>query len=468
MLDLLWIPAVVVRLVAVVVLVSGPWTDQPAELEGWDAERFHEIAERQFDGWSDVPIEYPPGSVVVFDAIAGDTVVETNRNIVFVSVLAELVTVVLLWSRAGPRSAKAFLVLGLPLVPMGLLRLDLVATALATAAALVLLSPPLRPGSVRRGRWGAPRQASVEKQSVLDVAPATAGARWAIAAFALLVAAGAMVKIWPALVVAGAVAIRRLPAVAAAVVATGAMGLIWLVVVADGVTPVDQVLSLRGATGWHIESAPGALVALLGDGSARLELNAFRIGTLDQRLVTAGRVVALTVIGLLAAAGYRRPPATTGVGLGLPEVEADRTAVDGSRIAPEAERFSLAVLGSVAALLVSAPLLSPQFVLWLTPWGALLICGHQTLSRGRRTLLTLLGSAVTLTGGTLMIFGPSGLAATVPALLLTVRNLALAVIPLLCLSELLKANRQINGTGHDGRQPNAGGRPERSGTGADG
>ena len=63
--------------------------------------------------------------------------------------------------------------------------------------------------------------------------------------------------------------------------------------------PVDQVLSLRGATGWHVESLVGALVALFTDADATLELNAYRIGTLRPTLVTLGRVGAVGAMAVL-------------------------------------------------------------------------------------------------------------------------------------------------------------------------
>ena len=61
----LWPLAVAIRVVVAAVLAFGPATDEPAELAGWDAERFQEIAERQEPAWSGQPVEYPPGSVVV-------------------------------------------------------------------------------------------------------------------------------------------------------------------------------------------------------------------------------------------------------------------------------------------------------------------------------------------------------------------------------------------------------------------
>lgn len=417
-------------------LVAGPWTNEPAELRRWDAERFQEIADRAGDGWVDQPIEYPPGSVVVFDAIAGDDVVTTNRILVVVSALLEFGAAAALWRGLGPRVAKAFLVLGLPLVPMGLLRLDMLVTVLATVAALAVLAvghqrEPCPDTRRDRGHGAAP-----------DSLCSSGIPRFlADGTFALLVMAGAMIKIWPALLVVAAVAIGRRTAAAAAIAATGVAGGVWLLMVGAGLGPVDQVLSLRGATGWHVESLPGTLISLFGDGDARLELNAFRIGTLNDSLVTAGRVIALAVIAALAIVGARA-----------------RTAK------PTTERFALVMIGAVAALVVTAPLLSPQFLLWLTPWAALLFFEHgnaepaESAGHGGRNgaavadhpsatplvvaplqpVVFLVATTLVLTGGVLTVFGPENLTDLVPTLLLTVRNFSLVALPFVCL-RLLKS-----------------------------
>jgi hypothetical protein len=220
----LWLVAVAVRVVAVLVLAAGPWTDEPAELAGWDAERFQAIAERDGAAWVDQPVEYPPGSVVLFDVLAGDDVVATNRALIAVSALVEIAAVVTLWRRFGPRPAKAFLLIGLPLVPMGYLRLDMVVTGLAIGAAAALLP---RSGAGLDGGAEVDSGAELEAGAGLDAAPGPDGGGdqpGAISvgdlAFAGLAAAGAMIKIWPALLVVAAIAVGR---VRAAVVALGAM-----------------------------------------------------------------------------------------------------------------------------------------------------------------------------------------------------------------------------------------------------
>jgi hypothetical protein len=87
------------------------------------------------------------------------------------------------------------------------------------------------------------------------------------------------------------------------------------------------------------------------------------------------------------------------------------------------------MLGSTAALIVTSPLLSPQFLIWLTPWAALVA----TRAGGRLNApLVLTLGAATITGLTLAVFGPPNLARLAPALALTVRNGMLLWLPVSC------------------------------------
>lgn len=415
--------AIAVRLAVAAFLVAGPATDDASELAGWDAERFQEIADRDEPAWSGQPVEYPPGSVVILDGLAGDDVVATHRHLVALSVIVDLAVAWGLWRRAGRPTGRAYLLLGLPLVPLGYQRLDTLVTALAAVAALALLAGATADSPRERRRWVGPGVAA-------DGVAATA------------IAAGALTKIWPAVLVATAAVLGRRRAAVGALGLMAFAGAAWLLAVGAGVDPVDQVLSLRGATGWHVESVPGALVALVGDAEPRKELDAFRIGTLRPGLVTAGRVAALAAMGLLAVAGHRRWRA--GGPAGAPQ-----------RV------LGLTTLGAVAALLVTAPLLSPQFLVWTTPWAALLVTGRRDAGPGPdRWPIGLAAAAAMLTGLTLTAFGPAGLAATIPAALLTARNLVLVALVPACLVALatgsasgLAERRGEGPLGHGGAGP---------------
>ncbi len=361
--DRLILGAVAVRLVAALVLIVGPWTDEAGELDGWDVARFQEIAEAEGRPWVDYPVEYPPGSVVLIDAVSQPGLVQTHRWLVALSFAVDVAIAAGLAGLAGTPAAARYLVLGLPLVPMGLLRFDLWAAALAVLAVAALLQR--RPGT-----------------------------------FGLVVAAGAMIKIWPGLLVGAALAARRYRAAGAALAVSALAVGGWVAATGWSIEGIEQVVSLRGATGWHVESLPGTIVALTSDAEPSRALDAYRIGRLSDAVVMAGRVAAVAVIAVAVALGWRRSAG-------------NETGGD------ELQTVGAVMLASTAALIVSAPLLSPQFLLWLVPWAALL-----AWPGGRPPAPTLLtAAAVTLTGATLAWYGPPRLAEATPATLLLVRNL---------------------------------------------
>lgn len=397
------------RVAAALVIGFGPWTDEASELQGWDAERFAMIAADDRTHWADAEIEYPPGSVVIFEAVhrigdpstvGGPNVVGMNRSLVVLGLIADLLAVGLLWRSISTTAALAYLILGTPLLPMGYLRLDLV-TATMGLAALLLLSQ--RSSGRDRRTFGL-----------------------ASLGFGSLVALGASIKLWPVLLIAAAVRFRRWSHVAYATAGGLVLAAAWLIWAAAGFNPVAQVTALRGATGWHVESTVGALVAMFTEETARLELNAFRIGSLDPLLVALGRVLIVGYIGFIIVrpASLRRPAASK---------EPERRSNP-----PATTDAAAAVLGSLAMLLGTSALLSPQFLLWLVPFAALCLAERQT-----RHLGLMAGGAFLLTGATLAAYGPSGVDQPVPALLLTVRNLSLFLVAAACLRHLNQRQRLV-------------------------
>lgn len=359
--------AVLARLLAAAALVFGPWTDEPAELEGWDVERFQEIADTAGAPYVDHEVEYPPFTVVVAEEVLADDVVTSHQRLVVLSLFIDLGLAAALTRYWSTRAAATYLLLSLPMVPSGLLRLDLWAGLAAVAAAATiapLRSHPSQHAGIERHRDSL-----------------------AVGAFALFTVTGAMIKLWPALLIAGAIGVRKFRFAAAATAIGAAAGALWLAI--SGVAAIEQITSLRGVTGWHLESIPGSLVALFGSDSPRLEADAFRIGQLNDAAVLAGRVAAIAVIGAAAglAARSRRQPS---------------------------ERLALVMLVSVAALIITAPLLSPQFLLWLTPWAA--------IAHRQRTLLLLTAGTTVLTAGVLAAFGPPDLDHRLAAIVLLVRD----------------------------------------------
>lgn len=402
---LTWV-SVALRIAAAAALVVGPWTDEAAELAGWDIERFMIIAGDAGRAWRDNAVEYPPASVAVFeilDRLSGGGsagLVMAHRILVAVTLAIDLAVAWLL-GRRDRRMRLAYLLLGLPLVPMGLLRLDLLAVLAAVAASLVVIDPLMSTEDGDHGRSTAAGPAVV-----------LAGA---------FVALGVMIKLWPVLLIPALWATRRERAAAAAVAGCALCTVGWLLWADSGLDPIRQIVDLRGATGWQLESVGGVATALgdalgitpldQGEG-VRLELNAFRIGTVVPWLVTLGRALAVAAIVALAWRARRNPWPTTPWPMTLPA-------------------FGAVMLGGVAALVVSSPLLSPQFLLWLTPWAALLASEGGDGHRIPTPVILTAGATVT-TGAALAFFGPSELAHPVAAVVLAGRNALLIALPFSC------------------------------------
>ncbi len=396
--------AVAARVAAALVLILGPWTDSAVDLAGWDIERFMAIAADAGRAWRDTPVEYPPGSVVVFDLLdrwawfGSETVVSAHRLLVVLGLVADL-TVAAVLGRRHRSSAAAYLLLGLPLVPMGLVRLDLVVTLPAVAAAIVAIGPrtELHDNAHRSTR-----------------APDEPGR---VVVAGVLVAIGVMIKLWPVLLIPALWSVRRGRSAAAAVGACGLATLAWLAWADAGLDPIRQVVELRGATGWHVESV-GGVVTVLADTiglraldpseGVRLELNAYRVGTLSPALVTLGRALAVAALSALVLRARR---------------------ADGRS---PLQALAAVMLGATAALIVTAPLLSPQFLLWLTPWAALLVAGEVRVTRRPPTPVVLTAAATVITGVVLAVFGPPDLADPSAAVMLAVRNGVLAALPISC------------------------------------
>lgn len=355
------------RLLVGAVLIFGSFTNEASELQGWDVDRFQQIADNPGQPWVDHEVEYPPASVLAIELVSADSLPASHDRLALLSLFIDVGIAVAIRLGQSLKASSYYLLLGTPLLPGGYLRFDLWATALALAAFFALIA----------------------NRKTL---------------FGLLCAAGAMLKLWPALLIVAAVSSRRFAAAGVAVTAGLLTTVLWLALYKF--QALEQVLSLRGAEGWHVESLPGSLIALFSEQSSGLELNAFRIGTMHPAITASGRALALFAMAALVHAQIR-------------QINPSPTKADKVRNA------SLIMLGAVAALIVTSPLVSPQFMFWLTPWAALLFDSER-----RVAYLSLAIS--TTTGVTLAVFGPDGVDQTLPALLLLLRNLALGYLVFAC------------------------------------
>jgi Glycosyltransferase family 87 len=307
---------VLVRIVAVGVALDGHATRGRHTVLPGDVRRYHTIASRRGTPYADFAVEYPPLTLAAIDALDGGTVRRSTVRLMWSQVALDGVIALLLAWGWGRRAALAYLVLGLAFVwyPFLYLRLDLLSVALAVAGLAL----------VRRRR------------------PAAGGAAIAVACFA---------KVWPIALVPGLVARRSWRALAA-FAAVGVAGTAAWVGWAGLDGPV-QVLTFRGARGWQVESTIGSVVHVFAAADAHMESGAMRIGTVPGSLR-----LGLPLLGVLATIGVwwllaRVPRAAVHV-------------VDG--IAP---------LAAVAAVLVFATLLSPQYVSWLLPFAAIAAAGGE-------------------------------------------------------------------------------------------
>jgi hypothetical protein len=322
---------VLVRVVAVGVALDGHATAPRHTVLTGDVRRYHQIATRRGTPYADFAVEYPPLTLAAIDALDGGTVRRSTVRLMWTQVALDGVIALLLAWGWGRRAAMAYLVLGLAFVwyPFLYLRLDLLSVALAVAGLALL----------RRCH------------------PVAGGATVAAACFA---------KIWPIALVPGLVARRswRALAACAAVGIGGAAG--WAGWAGfDG--PV-QVLTFRGAKGWQVESTIGAVVHVFAAADAHMERGAARIGAVPGSLR-----LGLPLVAVLATCGVwwllgRIPHAATHV-------------VDG--VAPVA---------AVAAVLVFATLVSPQYVSWLVPFAAIAAAGGERRIAGLTAAVALLST----------------------------------------------------------------------------
>jgi hypothetical protein len=260
--------------------------------------------------YRDQAVEYPPVTVGLLELVHA---IAHSRHAFGVGLVLTLGAIeaclcMLMWRAFGRVAGLAFLVLDTPLYYLAVTRVDVLSVALAALSlALILGREPVGAGVA----WAA----------------AVGAKLWPLPLGALLISAVPRRSLWRA--VAGAAA-------TAAVVAGG-----WLAV--DGIDGVRQVLTLRGAQGWQIESLAGSVIHVVGAGPDFFQQGSERIGR-----VPTGLGVALIGLGGLAATAVC--------------IQAGRRGL-----------FGTGWVTAVMFLLATSILLSPQFMIWAVPGAALAV-----------------------------------------------------------------------------------------------
>ncbi|MEX2099919.1 MAG: glycosyltransferase family 87 protein [Acidimicrobiia bacterium] len=355
--------APVVLLIAVRVLFVGTVLDSPRAYNHgtayeYDAERYHRIADQSGIPHRDFEVEFPPVSLAYIELVNGENVAETMQHLAWSAVVLDLLIAGALaygWKR---RAALYYLVLGLPflVIPFVYFRIDLLSVALAI--------------------WGL---ALVKRHREM-----TGGVFLALAAFA---------KFWPLGLVPLLLVRRARTAFVSCAIAGGVGALAWIAWA--GVAGPEQVLTFRGATGWHFESVTGSVVRVVTGSELFQQSGAIRTGSSP---AWASALLGCALVGVVAATWWRT--ARSGA--------VDDRTIDG--IAP---------LVATTTFLVFSPVLSPQYLVWLLPFAA--ICW----ATGARRLTALVAISVILTMLLTQVYGELKAAELGAEALLLARNAVL-------------------------------------------
>ena len=331
-----WITIAIVALIAVrivaAIVLANAGIQHDDNILGGDGRRYDEISNSQGTPYRDFEVEYPPVTLALIKATHGHDRLATLTGLIISQLALDLACVGVLWWAWSKRTALAYLVLSAPLVffPFLYVRIDLLSVFLAT----------LGLGLVRRG---------LERSGGLALA---------VSVFA---------KVWPAVLAPVLLIERKAKATVTWVIGVIVGGVAWVAWV--GPTGPDQVLSFRGAKGWQIESLPGIWFHMTDAQRSHVESGAWRtFATMPgwSRPVLTALSLA-TVVAAWGLAARRR-----------------RAGDDDSVV------YGAAPLVCVLALLVFAPILSPQYILWLLPWAAIVAASGNRVQAGLTLAVTAL------------------------------------------------------------------------------
>ena len=268
-----------------------------------DVARIVEIATAGGKPYVAFPVEFPPLTTLLIRGIGGASPPIVAARVAAVNAASTLGCWLILKSRWSRATGRYFLWFALPLQLFMPFRLDAL-SVLLTVGALAL---------------------------------ADAGVQMI---GGLAFAAAVLLRLWPATLLPGVYLRDRRNACITAIVATLIGGSLWIA--STGSNALDQVLSYRGASGWHLESVYGVLAYVGTGGDVRFDGGALRVGTASPWELVLTRIVTVGLIALIWA-----------------------------RCRNRADLMGRPALASVAALILLSPISSPQFVVWLTPWAAI-------------------------------------------------------------------------------------------------
>jgi hypothetical protein len=336
-----WLPwalvglLIAIRVVAIVGLLNTGVDDEFSVLGG-DARRYAEYFDAGGTPYRDYAVEYPPLTYGLAALVDRPTIWATIATLAASQLVLELLIAgVLAWAW-GRRTAIVYLVLGTPMAffPFPYVRLDFLSVFLAVSGAALLR-----------------RRADGSDTGV---------------AGGMVLATAVFAKVWP-VVLAPALLVRRQWKGLAAWAGTGLLGVTaWVVWV--GTDGIDQVATFRGAKGWQIESFPGIFIHMADPDASRVEQGAWR---------TAVEVPGWAKVAMLAA--------TAAV-----VVIAWRWAARALGAAREMAIDAYAPLAAVLAMLVFAPIVSPQYVLWFVPFAAIAAAAGDRVVGGLTLAITAL------------------------------------------------------------------------------
>jgi hypothetical protein len=286
------------------------WFGQHAYFVSEDVKRYWQLVNHPGTPYRDFVSEYPPLLLWVTSAL-GRHMADIARHLVLLSLAFDVALAWLLTRRFGLRAANLYLAVSLLTLPEFLERFDLIVVALAIFALV----------------------ASEQSR------------RWMRIAAGLLITAAVMLKLWPLVLVPYLVVRRRWDALIATLAALAVAFGVWILI--GGTSGPGQVLGFRGARGWHVESTLGALVEIVTGHRSVLEQGSFRTTPMPSwpgTLLTIATAVAVAYVWWLA---HRHPGRD-----------------------PEATAY-LAATAAIAFVLVGSLLFSPQYVIWLMPFVAI-------------------------------------------------------------------------------------------------